>query len=406
MKLEDMIEYSIKYLRTQKLRSWLTITGIVIGIAVIVSLIAIADGVKYDVENQLSEFGSNYLIIAPVNIEGGSEAFVSFGRQPTSGKLYEKDYQKIRSIAGIDMTARIVYGRTSVEFKGDGITSAVYGMDAEGFYMLPGYLKIENGRLYSDNEKRVVVLGNDAANELFGRNKIRVNNKILLGGHEYRVVGVLEKIGTAFSETDDSAIYVPYDDGRELFKSTLLEKEISMIFATVSEGYDIEIIKGRIEDQLLALHKISRDDKDFSVITAEFVNKMIGDISNTLTAFLVIISSVAAFVGGIGISNTMFMSVLNRTREIGVLKSTGAKKSDILMLFIIEAILIGLVGGIIGIGIGIAVVEAVKSFGIIPIVSFQLIAATMLFSIGVGAVAGAVPAYNASKIPAIEALKY
>jgi len=405
MKLTDMFVYSIKYLRTQKLKSWLTIIGIVIGTATIVSLVSIGDGIRYDITKQLEGFGSNYMVVIPVNIEGRGIS-LSIGQAPSSGKLYEKDYDKIRNIPGVKKVARWIYSRTSLQFKDKKITAPVYAGDTEVFDMYPEYMKIQSGRIFNNNEQRVVVLGYDAANKLFGKDEIKVNNKMYIGGEEFRVVGILEKMGTSLSQQDDKSIYIPLREGRELFKSTIGKNEISAMIIESEEGYDVEMIKERIEEQLIAQHKVTAEDKDFSVITADYVNKIVEDITGTLTLFLLLISSVSAVVGGIGISNTMFMSVLERTREIGVLKSIGARSGEILKLFVIEAVIIGMVGGIIGCGIGIGISEIVKDFGISSMANPLFVIIVIVFSALTGAVAGAIPAYNASKIPPVEALNY
>ncbi|MEM0438003.1 MAG: ABC transporter permease [Candidatus Micrarchaeia archaeon] len=404
MRLYDMLVYSVKYLRTQKLRSWLTIIGIVIGVATIVTLVSVGDGVKQDVESQMSQMGDNVIMVVPVNI--GSASLTSLARTTTAGKLYERDYEKVMSTPGITKGARLIIGRTSVQFKDKVVTSPVYAIDSTLFEAYPEYLELESGRYYNDNEKNVVVLGYDAANELFGKDKVKVNSIIQIGGQDFRVIGILKEIGTSLSTSDDLAIYVPVRAGRDLFKSVVAQNEVTIIYAMVDEGYDVNLVKERIEAQIDANHHVNADTRDYSVITAEFIRKTVDQVLSTLTVFLLLISSVSAVVGGIGISNTMFMSVLDRTREIGVLKSLGAKNNEILLLFIIEAIIIGLIGGIIGCTLGILAVEVIKGFGIMAIVSPQLIVLVLIFSMGIGAVAGAIPARNASKVPPVEALNY
>ncbi|MCX8200095.1 MAG: ABC transporter permease [Candidatus Micrarchaeota archaeon] len=404
MKLIDMLIYSIKYLRTQKLRSWLTIIGIVIGVATIVALVSVGEGVKRDIDSQMSQMGDNLLLVVPVNIEG--QSLTSLMRTSTAGKLYERDYEKIMSTPGVSKGARLIIGRTTISYKGKSLTSPVYAIDRAAFDAYPDYLAIESGRYYEDHEKNVVVLGYDAANEMFGKDKVSVNSIIQIGGQDFRVVGILKEIGTSLSTYDDLAIYVPVRAGRDLFKSTVLPNEITIIYALVEKGYDINLVKERVEAQLDANHRVNEDTRDYSVITPDFIKKTVDNVTGTLTLFLLLISSVSAFVGGIGISNTMFMSVLDRTREIGVLKSLGAKRGEILMLFIIEASIIGLIGGIIGCAIGWGAASFVASFGISTYVNPVFLGTVLFFSMLVGAVAGVIPAYNASKIPAVQALSY
>ncbi|MEM3364424.1 MAG: ABC transporter permease [Candidatus Micrarchaeia archaeon] len=404
MKIADMFIYSIKYLRTQKLRSWLTIIGIVLGVATIIALVSVGDGVKRDIDSQLAEMGDNLLIIVPVNIEG--ESLTSLIRTSTAGKLYERDYEKAVSTPGVSKGARLIIGRTTISFKGKSLTSPVYAIDKAAFDAYPEYLTISSGRYYEDYEKNVVVLGYKAANEMFGKDKVSVNSIIQIGGQDFRVVGILDEIGTSMSSQDDFAIYVPVRAGRELFKSTVLQNEITMIYALVEKGYDINAVKERIEVQIDANHRVNKDTRDYSVITPDFIRKTIDNVTGTLTLFLLLISSVSAFVGGIGISNTMFMSVLDRTREIGVLKSLGAKRREILLLFIIEASIIGLIGGLIGTALGWWIASFVSSFGINTYVDPTFVVVVLIFSMLIGAVAGVIPAYNASKIPAVQALSY
>ena len=404
MKLEDMFAYSVKYLRTQKLRSWLTIIGIVIGVATVVALTSIGDGITREINNELSVLGTNILIIAPVNVEKMTSFTGGIG---TVGKLYERDFEKVESTPGVKLAGRMLLGRTAVQFKDKGITTIVRATDAKIMTdMWPDFFEVERGRMFSDNERGVVVIGYGVANDMFGKDKPQINSIIKIGGREFRVVGILKKVGSSFSSDDDLAFYIPIRDGRELFKSTVLPNEVTIIYATVEDGIDPNVVKERIQERLDANHRVDEDTRDYSVITSDFIMKTVNNITGTLTLFLLLISSVSAFVGGIGISNTMFMSVLDRTREIGVLKSLGAKRNEILILFMIEAAILGLIGGVIGSLLGWAVASYVSTFGIMTYVNPVFIVIVLIASIAIGVVAGVIPAYNASKIPAIEALSY
>jgi len=325
---------------------------------------------------------------------------------PSSGKLYDRDFNELMNLPGIKTGAKAVYGRADVSFKNKTYAVIIYGGDKDFFDLYTDYIRIEQGRFYENNEKKVVVLAYDAANELFGKDKVSVGNKININGNDYRVVGILERIGTSMSAGDDMAIYLPFDEGRSELSDQILSNEISFIQLNIEPGLDINEMEERITQKLMNLHKVNEDTKDFSIITYEFVRDMVNQITGALTLFLLLISSISAIVGGIGISNTMFMNVLNKTTEIGVLKSIGAKRNDILLIFICEAAIIGLVGGLLGCGLGFVVVEIIKIYGIIPIISPLLLVLVLGFAIFIGVLGGLIPAYNASKIPAIEALKY
>ncbi len=404
MMLLDIFKYAFNSITEQKLRSWLTIIGIILGVATIITLVAIGDGVTEDINSQLEMFGAKSIVITP----GGNMMQMMGGVMggSTLGKLYDKDFEELLRIPGIDEGSKVIYGRTTVEFKEKSFDILIFGADSNFFNLYEEALAIESGRYFEDNEKNVAVLANDAANELFGKDKVAIGNKIKIDGDEYRVVGILELIGTSMSAGDDLAIYIPFKDSREKLKDQILRDEISMMQFEIEEGVELEDITERIELRLMSLHKVNEDNKDFSIITADFVKDMMDQITGALTLFLLLISSISAVVGGIGISNTMFMSVLSKTTEIGVLKSIGARRKDILLIFIFQAAIIGLIGGVIGIGLGIVAVEVIKWYGIVPLISIQLIVLVVTFAVFIGILGGLIPAYNASKIPAIEALKY
>jgi len=403
MKFSEALNYSLKNISRRKLRSWLTIIGIIIGIITIVAIISISDGITDDIVSQLDAFGSNQMFIIPVNIDDAS-GFSSAGIT-TSGKLFERDADRVERIPGVISVTKINYGRASIEFKDKEIVTAVYGVEPEMFEQYAHYMKIEKGRIFKDNERRVVVLAADAATELFDKKKIDVGNYMYFDGEKYKVVGVLEKIGTSLSQTDDSAIYIPYEDGKNLFGNQLSKNEVSIIYVTIGEGENAEDIKYTIERAIAAYHKTTVDDKDFSVITVDFISEVVGGILGLLSTFLFIIAIIASVVGGIGISNTMFMSVAERTSEIGIMKSIGATGRDILQMFIIEAGIIGLIGGLIGLVLGVLVVEVIKGFGVPAIITPGLVVFAVLFSVGVGIVAGLIPAREAAKMDPIVALK-
>ena len=406
MKFTDMVAYSLQNIGMRKLRSWLTIIGVIIGIATIVTLIGIGDGIKADIESQMEAFGSDVIIVYPIAMdEGFASSASSFGLGKTSGKLYESDIEYIKRVPAVDEVVRMNYGRAGLGFRDEEITGFVYGVDEGIFDVYSDYLEIENGRYYRDGEKKVVVLANDAANELFD-DPLKVNSKLKIGNETYRVVGVLKKIGTSLSAQDDAAIYVPYEQGVELFSEQLAEDEVFGFMVTIREGFDADAAGGEIEQKLADAHRTSVEDADFSVITPTMLNQMVGEIIGLLTVFLFAISVVSAIVGGIGISNTMFMNVLERTREIGVLKSIGAKKNEILLLFLFESAIIGFAGGALGLALGVGVMALAGLFGVPYIITPYAVAFALLFATAVGAVAGLIPARNASVIPAVESLRY
>ncbi|VVC03719.1 MacB-like periplasmic core domain protein [Candidatus Bilamarchaeum dharawalense] len=408
MNLQDIIVYAIRSLKTTSLRSYLTIIGIVIGVIAVVVIISISEGVQRDINSQLSAFGTDKMFVVPSIAGSGGRGFS--GGSPlqgaTLGKLFQRDVDSVSSIAGIKSVGRVVYGRSSLAFRGKELTATIYGTDSIFFEQWRDYLTLESGRFFSDNEKRVVVLGYSAAKDTFGKDELSVGSVFQINGKDYRVVGVLKKIGTSLSAADDSSIYIPYEDGREEFVNQLSKNEVQMIGIQLADGYQSSDLQGIIEQKIASNHKLKVDDADFMVISSDYINQTIGSLLGTLSLFLLFITLIATFVGGIGIMNTMFMGVLERVREIGILKAVGATEFDILALFIAESSIIGFIGGIIGLVVGLAILYVAGQFGVPFWVRLRIFAFAFFFSTFVGMIAGLIPARQAAKMDPVDALRY
>ena len=405
MKLEDSFAYAVRNVRTSHLRSWLTIIGVIIGVVALVVITSISEGVQKDITDQLEAFGPNMLIVVPINIEeGGLESFTGVG-QGAMGKLFERDVEAIKGIPGVKSVGRTNYGRTSIAFRDKELVAPVFGIDVSYMEQYEDYMGVEIGRMFRDEEKHVTVLGNDAANLMFGNRKVAVGNTIKINDIDYRVVGILERIGTSLSQQDDSVIMVPYEDGNDLFANQLSKDEVQFISVEAEEGADVEEIKAAIEAKLISYHKVTEDEKDFSVITSDFISETVGSLLAMLSAFLLLITLIASFVGAIGIANTMFMGVLERTKEIGVLKAVGATEKDIMSIFLVESGIIGLVGGVLGLIIAVGILYVVGEFDIPYLLSEWIILFALLFSASVGTLAGLIPARQAARLDAVEALR-
>jgi putative ABC transport system permease protein len=406
MKGEDVLEYAIKNLTHRSLRSWLTLIGIVIGIATIVVLMGVAQGVKSSIEEQMEVFGNDKLAVVPITAESMTRGAFT-GRGPTSGKLTEEDAKDIESLPEVESVARIIMGRTTIEFRGVELYSPVFAGDTALFGMWEDYFKVEEGRYPEEGESGVVFLGNDIANKYFGKNKIQVGNYMTINGKKFRVVGIAERIGTALSEQDDATIFIPYEDGKEMFKDVLAKGEVFTIMVDLKEGADANEVKEKIEEMLANNHHVSLDEKDFTVVTQEFVMEVVGKVMDMLTGFLFAIALVSSVIGGIGIANTMYMVVAEKRREIGVLKSIGATKKQIIVLFITEAAIIGILGGILGLVFGWIGAEIIlKGFGVPYVITPELFVFALFYGALVGVLAGYYPAKSAAEIPAIEAMRY
>ena len=402
MRTEDMVSYSMRNLRHQRVRTWLTIVGIVVGVAAVIVLVGLADGLRSSVSGQLAAFGPKTIIVSPVSLEGGIGGG-STNMRPTLGKLFERDADKIARIEGVHLATKVIMTSLDMKFRDKHISASVYGVEPDG-YTETTSIKIGEGRFLQPGDKRVAVVGYGIANDNFGDDKINVNNMVELGGQQYRVVGILQKSGSSFGP-GDSSVFVSYDDGRELAGDALAEREINGIRIIVDDGFDTQEVADRIEFVLASQHKVPVDDKDFTLITPKFIEDQVNSILGTLTLFLGAVSGIALVVGGVGISNTMFVSVMERTKEIGVLKSVGAQNWQIERLFLVEAAMIGLVGGVLGVLFGIMVVLLLGVFGINATPSIPTVLISFIIAMGVGMLGGFIPARNAAKIPAVEAMR-
>ncbi|MFA5412501.1 MAG: ABC transporter permease [Candidatus Micrarchaeia archaeon] len=402
MRTEDMVSYSLRNLQHQKVRTWLTIVGIVVGVAAVIVLVGLADGLRSSVSGQLSAFGPRTIVVSPVSLEGGVGGGTADLR-PTLGKLFERDADKIERIEGVHLATKVIMTSLDMKFRDKHISASAYGVEPEG-YAETISIKISEGRFLQPGDKRVAVIGYGIANDNFGDDKISVNNMIELGGQSYRVVGVLQKSGSSFGP-GDSSVFVSYEDGRELAGDALAEREINGIRIIVDEGFDTQEVADRIEFILASQHKVPLDDKDFTLITPKFIEDQVNSVLGTLTLFLGAVSGIALVVGGVGISNTMFVSVMERTKEIGVLKSVGAQNWQIERLFLVEAAMIGLVGGVLGVLFGIMVVLLLSVFGINATPSIPTVLISFIIAMSVGMAGGFIPARNAAKIPAVEAMR-
>ncbi len=402
MNLAERVQFAIRNLTYRQLRTWLTVLGIVVGIAAIIVLISLATGLKESVNQQLASFDPRMILILPINIEQAPLGAPS-GLMATSGKLFEKDYMKVKAVAGVQNVAKLIGNRASVSYRDKLITATIYAVEPSAIQEI-STINVAEGRFLDDGERATAVLGHSIAKDSFDE-EVSVGSYIDIAGRRYRVLGILEKTGNSFANLDN-VVYINFDEGKDIFRDFLLPNEISGLKVLVSEGYDVEEVGDGIEETLMNLHKVQEDEKDFSVITPKALGQQVNSIIGILTIFLGAVAAIAFAVGAIGISNTMFMAVMERTHEIGVMKAVGAKKSDILIAFLLEAGIIGLVGGIIGVIVGTGIAFAIALFGVTTKVTLELMLGAMIFAFTVGVLAGLIPARNGSEVSAVEALRY
>ena len=399
--MKDYLFLAFNNLKRRKLRSWLTMIGIFIGIASVVALISLGQGLQASIEQQFAALGTDKITITPKG---------TFGGLPSSKPLTEKDLKIVESVSGVDIATAYLLDSLDAEYKSQNKNVIIYGIDPDKYPKLFSQTyTIEFGRDFKAGDKTRVVLGYNAANKDFEKN-ISVGNKITILGETFEVIGILKKIG---SPTDDSAIIMPIESLRDL---TGEKDKVSGIFAKIKTGEDVNKVAADIEKELKKERgeKLSEKPQTFDVQTSEQLLNTFGDILDVVQAVLVGIAAISLLVGGIGIMNTMYTAVIERTKEIGTMKAVGAKNSDILFIFLFESGLLGLVGGAIGIGIGIGLGKIAEYFAASAlgtdlfhaVFPWYLIAGALAFSFFIGTISGVLPAMQAAKLKPADALRY
>ncbi len=391
---KDYIKFAWTSIRHRGLRSWLTITGIVIGVAAIVSLITVGQGMQNAVAEQFEKLGIRNIRIVPANLQGPPSS---------SFTLPNSMIEKVEAISLVEYVDKVMMDSGIVEFNNEEKLANVLGYDVSladrGFADLD--VKAEDGRLFLPGDKGVALIGSDIAKETFDRD-VSVKNSVTLEGRKFRVIGVIEKTGTEF----DGNIYIPLDDARDLFNR---HADINAMAVHVKEGIGVEEAREVIEQELLR----SFDDEDFDIMTPQQILDRVNQILGAVNAVFAGIAAISLLVGAVGIMNSMFTSVLERTRDIGIMKAVGARNLDIAAIFLAEAGIMGAVGGAFGIAIGTALAFgagfAADALGF-PLLSikidYMMVLAALLFSFIIGAVAGVIPAMQAARLKPVDALRY
>ena len=413
MNIFEAIRIAMRALAANKLRSILTMLGIIIGVGAVIALMSIGRGVEKYVTDQFAGLGSNLLFVAPGNISDGPPRL----RQTAVKALTMGD------VTAISESGRVPEVKSAAAEYQTFATAARNGKDlsVQVSATTPNFIDVRNwkttiGNYFTqadfDERQRVVLLGADTYKELFPNGEYPIDQTIQLNNLNFRVIGVMESKGGGPGGNLDKSAFIPLSTGQDrLFKQKTVngQYELSVIYASVEHAEHMDEAQQQITELMRERRSIKYlDQDDFSIISQNDIISVFGDILGALTIFLGAIAAISLLVGGIGIMNIMLVSVTERTREIGLRKAVGAKRSDVLMQFLIEAITLAVVGGAIGIllgwGMAFGVSTAFEAFD--AVVGIDAVLTSLLFSMAVGLFFGIYPAYRASRLNPIDALRY
>lgn len=405
MNFTNLFRIAVKALSNNKLRGFLTMLGIIIGVASVITMLAIGQGSKRSIQAEISEMGSNMIMIHPGGDRRGGVQLSADDMQ----SLKIKDFEDIRAD-----TRYVTYVSPAVNSSGQAVYGAnntpttVYGVNLD--YLDIRRYKVADGDVFTEHDiktaAKVCLIGQTVIDELFTNGENPVGKVIRFGTIPFRIVGVLESKGyNSMGMDQDDLIIAPYTTVQKRILAITHLQEI--VCSALSEGYTDDAI-GEITDILRTNHRLKADDDDdFSIRSQQELSSMLTSTTDMMTVLLAAVAGISLLVGGIGIMNIMYVSVTERTREIGLRMSIGAKSRDILAQFLIESILISVTGGLIGVvfGVGAAVVVNVAAAFPIYIQPWSVFLSFAVCTL-TGVFFGWYPARKAAMLDPIEAIRY
>ena len=407
-KLLMVLRVALKALTVHKMRSILTMLGVVIGVAAVISLVAVGAGAQAQVVSQFESLGSNLLTVSP----SSSSNFSRGGLQESSGSLTNTDVEAIRGLAtAVTLVAPQYAARATVTQQGNTSSQNITGVTAE--YATVRNWAVERGRFISAEDETniamVVVLGQGVVEELFGSTLVNpVGQTVRINRQNYEVIGVLESKGQTGFFNQDDVVLMPLRTA-QLKLGGAGTQDVDQINLSVGKVEEMDLAQAQVTAILHTLHGISTGgEDDFTVLNQADILSTVEEASGTFTVLLGSIAAISLLVGGIGIMNIMLVSVTERTREVGLRKAVGAKRRDILIQFLAEAIALSVLGGLIGVALGFWGAQLISPLlgDTQALVTPQSVVLALTVSLVIGVFFGAYPANRAARLKPIDALRY
>ena len=403
MKVQDILQETYTALSANKARSGLTILGIVIGIGSVIAMVSIGQGASGQIQSSIEGLGSNLLTVMPGFIQPG-RGIVSSGRG-SAQTLKNDDIEVLRQISGVAYISPEVQRRFQIVASGNNTNSTIIGVE-------PDYAQVRNispsaGSFITDSQVRsmgrVAVLGPTVATDLFP-DQDPIGKTIRINRVNFKVIGVLQSKGSAGFFNPDDTVFVPLTTIQKILVG---DDSLSTIAISVQSKDLMPQVQEEATAALVAKHRVDPQSPDFSIVSQADILGTLTQVTDTFTIFLAAIAGISLIVGGIGIMNMMLTTVTERTREIGLRKAIGAKKKDISMQFLTEAVMLTFLGGVAGVALGWILSILVSSFaGIATSVSLSTILLAFGVSAAIGIIFGYYPARRAAALNPIEALRY
>ena len=414
MKLRKSFKHALNMVLHAQVRSWLTILGIVIGVAAVISIISMGEALEQDMSSQLGELGGDLLTLTagkskasgfgPGRGGGGSGSASATEEEIVLDKT---DVQVLKGISDIKLMDTQIKGSGDIYYVAEQGSVSITGVDPVIWSQI-STVDVKEGRMLNPSDANVIVVGGKIADGFFTKN-LGVNQLVTIEEKLFRIVGILDDSSTS--------IYMPLNNAYEVIEDK--EKGVyDSIIIQVKDEEQLDQTIATIEEKLRIARHVNEKEQDFTISSNKEKQEQRAEMMSSMTTFLTAIAAVALLVGAVGIANTMFTSVLEKTKEIGIMKAIGARNNDILTIFLLNAALIGLIGGLLGIVFGYllsgvlpalmgeagGVMSRMGSAG--SVISLNSVFLALGMSVFIGIISGVIPAYKASKLKPVDALRY